>query len=93
MRDKFTLTEAEESKILVDKATKVYTKSEAKTYCNRLELIGTDVMGAARNIYEELKAYTKSASGLIRNREQMMVNVNDTLHKFMLLCVEEKDAI
>ena len=90
MRYQFKSEEARKIEELVACAITASTKSEAKKYADKLNYIGTDVMGYSRNVYLELVASVCSASGAVREKERLVDIVQQLLCKFQMNCVESE---
>lgn len=88
MREYFDQTEFEEIKKLFEAAISAPNKAEAQKSITQLEYMGDDVTGYSHNVFCELIAYIKGASGKIRDKEWNVNNATSQLWKFKMHCVK-----
>lgn len=88
-KTKFTMEEYENIKQLVNSAIYASNKKEAKSYIDKLNFCGYDVVGNTRNIFSSLVSYVDNASGMVDDKERKINFVKQELYKLKGYGVEK----
>lgn len=83
---KLTDEEISEIEVLVSKAINAWNKEQAHPFIEQLEFIKRtiDVAAPQSNIFAELVAYVKTASGQVKEKEHWINAVKQSLYKLKM---------
>lgn len=86
LKRKLTDEEISEIEMLVNKAINARNKELAVPFINRLEFMKEtlDIEAPQSNIFAELVAYVKTASGQVKEKEHWIIAVNQSLYKLKI---------